>query len=326
MKKRVNVLILSAGRRVELIERFKKAREKLKIESKIVAVDISKIAPAIYFADTFHIIPRISDETYISGLIDVCIKEEIDVIVPTIDTELLKLAHNRTEIENKTNAKILLSNDTVINICRNKNNTQKFFEANGFGVPKQLTFEDLVNSKYAFPLFIKPQDGSSSINTFKINNKEELDFFVKYIDKPIIQEFIEGTEYSVDVFCDFECNPITIVPRVRLATRSGEISKGKIVKDRAIINDVLRILKKLQPVGHITVQCMKTTKGIEYIEINPRFGGGAPMSIDAGADSCENLYRILMGEKLQYNENYEDGVIFVRFDSSIKIDVLEQKI
>ena len=140
------------------------------------------------------------------------------------------------------------------------------------------------------------------------------------IQDPIVQEFIEGEEYTVDVFLDFEGNVITIVPRLRIATRGGEISKGKIIKDREIINDIKRLMKVLKPIGHITVQLMKTQRGIEYIEINPRFGGGAPMSIQSGADSCENLYRLMMGEKLEYNENYRENIMFLRFDKSICLD------
>jgi len=316
----INILILSAGRRVELVERFKKARERLEINSKIIAVDISETAPAIYFADKYYIIPRISDENYIASLIDICNRENISLIVPTIDTELLKLAQNREEIESHTSAKLLLSSMNVVNICRNKNNTQRFFEENGFGVPRLLSKEDIENGVYSYPLFIKPKDGSSSINTFKIENKSELDFFMNYVKEPMVQEFMEGTEYSVDVFCDFDSNPITVVPRIRMAVRGGEIAKGKIVKDLEIITDVKKMLDILKPIGHITIQCMKTNKGIEYIEINPRFGGGAPMSIDAGADSCENLYRLLSGEKLFYNENYNENAVFVRFDSSIMLN------
>lgn len=316
----VNILILSAGRRVELIKCFKKAKEKLNIGGKIVAVDISDMAPAIYFADSLYIIPRISDPGYIDTVIEVCRKENICLIVPTIDTELLKLAEYREEIESKTNAKVLLSSNEVVRICRNKNNTQKFFEKYGFGVPHQLTETEINNGDYSFPLFIKPEDGSSSINTFKITNEIELKFFKDYIDKPIIQEFICGKEFSVDVFCDFEGNPITIVPRERIAMRSGEIAKGRIIKDRDVIYDVRRMIDILKPIGHITIQCMKTENGIEYIEINPRFGGGAPMSIEAGADSCENLYRLICGEKLDYNEDYNDNYTFLRFDDSIMLN------
>ena len=176
--KNINILILSAGRRVELIERFQRAKKSLKLEGNIVAVDITDTAPAIYFADKFYLIPRISEPEYIDSIIDVCVKENISLIIPTIDTELLKLSENRKLIEAETNAKVLLSDDKVIKICRNKNNTQRFFEESGFGVPKLLTNEDIEKGNFSFPLFIKPSNGSSSINTFKITNKKELDFFL----------------------------------------------------------------------------------------------------------------------------------------------------
>ena len=135
-----------------------------------------------------------------------------------------------------------------------------------------------------FPVFIKPVDGSSSINAFKVNSKEELDNYLKLIKKPMIQEYISGEEFTVDVFLDFDSNIISIVPRLRIQVRGGEISKGKIVKNRLVIDEVMKLMKTLKPIGHITVQLMLTDKGIKFIEINPRFGGGAPMSIESGAD------------------------------------------
>ncbi|MBQ3553320.1 MAG: ATP-grasp domain-containing protein [Clostridia bacterium] len=289
----------------------------MQITGKIVAVDASDSAPALYFADKHYLVPRIASDEYIEKLIEICNQEDIDLIVPTIDTELEKLARFRNEIESKTKAMLLLSDDRVVSVCRNKTNTQRFFEEHGFYVPRLITKEDIEQKNYSFPLFIKPLDGSSSVNTFKVENDEQLMFFVKYIKNPMVQEFMQGEEYSVDVFCDFNCKPITVVPRKRLAVRSGEIAKGEIVKDRRVIDDVLRLIDVLRPIGHITIQCMKTQKGIEYIEINPRFGGGAPMSIAAGADSCENLYRLLSGEELSYHEDYQERLLFLRFDKSI---------
>ena len=313
-----NVLILSAGRRVELVECFKRAYKKLKIRSKIIGADISNTAPAIYFTDKYYIIPRIGEKDYIEKIIEICKKEKVKIIVPTIDTELLILSKNKSKIENETDAIVLVSDYNVISICRNKINTQEFFEKNGFGVPKRITNIDEDNIR--FPVFIKPIDGSSSINTFRVNNTEEMKFFNNYIKNPIIQELVEGVEYTVDVFCDFESNPVTIVPRQRIAVRNGEILKGKIVKDKEIIYDVKKLIQILKPIGQITIQCIKNDKQINYIEINPRFGGGAPMSIMAGADSCENIYRLLMGEKLKYTEDYKENIMFLRFDNSIMLD------
>ncbi|MDP1417448.1 ATP-grasp domain-containing protein [Peribacillus simplex] len=318
--KNINILILSAGRRVELIQNFQKAAKKLNVESNIVAGDCSDTAPALYFADRTCKLPRINEPNYISSIIDACNKENIALIVPTIDTDLLLLAENKTNIEKQTNAKVLISDTSVIKICRDKINTQNFLEENSFGVPKMYTNEELTNGDIQFPLFIKPKSGSSSKDIYKVNNSNELKIYKGIVDNPVIQDFMEGEEYTIDVFLDFESNIITIVPRLRMSTRSGEISKGKIVKDREIINDVTKLMKRLKPVGHITVQLMKTKKGIEYIEINPRFGGGAPMSIQSGADSCENLFKLLLGQKLLYNEKYKENLTFLRFDSSICLD------
>lgn len=318
MGKDVNILILSAGRRVELVKLFKETAQKMGITSNVIAADLSDMAPACYFADRFYLIPRIGAPTYLDEIIRICNKEEIALVIPTIDTELLLLAQNKEMLEEKTKARVLISDVSVIEICRNKMNSQRFFEENGFGVPKEI--KDIQEENIQFPVFIKPLDGSSSINAFRVNNQRELEFFYSYIEKPIVQELMVGEEYTIDVFLDFDSHIITMVPRRRLATRSGEIAKGKIVKDREIMEDVTRLMNILKPVGHITVQCMKTEKGIRYIEINPRFGGGAPMAIRAGANSCENLYRLLRGEKLEYNENYKENLLFLRFDDSIMLD------
>ena len=315
-----NILILSAGRRVELVQSFQKAAKRLNLKSNVVAGDCSETAPAIYFADRKAILPRIDEVNYIDEIINVCKREGIRLVIPTIDTDLLLLSEERERIESESGAVVLISSTEVISICRDKINTQKFLEENGFKIPKMYSEEELDSGELEFPLFIKPKSGSSSINTFKVNNIEELATYRSLIKEPIVQDFMEGKEFTVDVFLDFDGNLITVVPRLRMATRSGEISKGKIVKDEEIIEDIKRLVEVLKPIGHITVQLMKTNKGIEYIEINPRFGGGAPMSIQSGADSCENLYRLLMGENLEYNENYRDNIMFFRFDNSICVD------
>lgn len=317
--KEINVLILSVGRRVELVQAFEKAKEILKIRGKIFGGDMDENTPAMKFVDKAFILPRISSENYIESIIKICKDEDIRLIVPTIDTELLKLAENKEKIQKETKAILNISDLEYIKICRDKFLTQEFFEKNGFGTPKLIKEEDILKKQYKFPLFIKPLNGSSSINTFKINNEKEFKFFREYVPNPIIQEYIVGKEYTVDIFSDFKSNPITIVPRERIATRAGEISKGRIVKDKEIIKDIKRLLRVFKSKGHITVQCMKTNDGIKYLEINPRFGGGAPMSITAGANSAQNLYRLLLGEKLIYNENYQEDILCLRYDQAVYI-------
>lgn len=319
-KKDYNILILSAGRRVELVKCFQSARDRLGLSGKVIAADIVQSAPSLQFADKKIILPRIASDGYIQSLIDCCNENNVALVVPTIDTELEILATNKARIESETKSKILVSSYDSVAICCDKYKTAQYFQEHGFGYPRVITKTDLENKMYAFPLFIKPENGSSSINAFKINNEQELRFFLKYVDKPIVQEYIDGTEYTVDCFCDFDGKVITVVPRIRLATRSGEILKGKIDKNADIIADVKKLLQTVGFIGQITVQCfLCADKSIKYVEINPRFGGGAPMSIAVGADSCERLYLLLMGEKLEYFDGYEDGVVFSRFDTSVRI-------
>ena len=138
----------------------------------------------------------------------------------------------------------------------------------------------------------------------------------------IVQPFIEGTEYTVDAFCDFEGNPVLITPRVRLAVRSGEVLKTKICQDKTIIAEMNKIIESFKPCGPITVQLIRDFKtGDDYfIEINPRYGGGAPLSMKAGADSSEVMLKLLSGQKIEYiEEAAEEGAIYSRFDQSIRV-------
>ena len=317
--KNYNVLILSAGRRVELIQSFKQAARKLDIPSTVIAGDAATNAPALYLADRAVQLPRISHPDYLDKIIEVCRREDVALIIPTIDTDLLLLAENKQRIEMETGAIVMISPVEAIHICRDKIRFQRFLEEHDFGAPKMIEVEGVDPSALTYPLFIKPKSGSASINTFKVRNEEELRTYLNVIEDPLLQDFIGGDEYTVDVFVDFRGKIISVCPRLRMETRGGEVSKGRITKDRVIIEDVKRLVYTLGGIGHLTVQLKKDGDVIKYIEVNPRFGGGAPMSIQSGADSCAYLYAQLMNQELAYNEDYVDGLTFLRFDSSICI-------
>lgn len=313
----INILFSSAGRRVELINSFRKAKENMNIKGNFIGIDIDELAPALNFVDKKYIVPRLNSSEFIPTIIDICKKENIALIIPTIDTELEVYSKNKALIEKETNTKVMVSDIDVISKVRDKIATYNFLRREGFDVPRLITEQDIDNKNYTFPLFIKPLDGSSSINAFKIENEKELIFFKDYVPNSMIQEFADGQEYCVDVFSDFNSNIITAVPKLRLAHRSGEITKSKIVKDREIIELSKRLVEVLKPKGEINFDCIKTKDSIKIIEINGRFAGGAPISFKAGANSPENLYKILLGETLEYNENYNDGMIALRFDDAI---------
>lgn len=313
----MKILFTSVGRRVELIQAFKNAAEKLNMKLEIYGADITESAPALYFCDYTVIVPRINDSNYIPELQQICKEKKIDALIPTIDTDLLLLAQNKRIFGD---TKVIISNPEKIKICRDKRLTAEYFESVGLKSPHPVS--DWNEYKEGYPAFIKPKDGSSSIFAYKVKNKMELQSFSEQVPDYIIQPFIEGTEYTVDIFCDFEGKPIYITPRIRLAVRSGEVLKTEIVQDQKIIDETKQLLIDYRPCGQITVQLIREKKTGKdyYIEINPRFGGGAPLTIKAGADSAEALLRLLAGEKLEYvAEAAVDGAIYSRYDQSVRV-------
>ena len=313
----MKILFTSVGRRVELIQAFRNAAEKNEINLELIGADISLTAPALYFCDTKIQTPQISDPDYIPFLVSYCSKHSIDALIPTIDTDLLLLAENKDHFEG---TRVIISSPDSIRLCRDKRLTADFFQRVGVKCP--IPVDNYRNYEQGFPAFIKPKDGSSSINAYKVNNQEELKSYANMVPDYIVQPFIEGTEYTVDAFCDFDGTPVLITPRIRLAVRSGEVLKTKICQDKTIIAEMKTIIESFKPCGPITVQLIRDLKSGDdyYIEINPRYGGGAPLSIKAGADSSEVMLKILNGYKFEYQEAAaEDGAVYSRFDQSIKV-------
>lgn len=316
----MKILFTSIGRRVELVQAFKAAAARLKLELVIYGADISQSAPALQFCDKKVTVPRINSDDYIPALADICEREKIDALVPTIDTDLLLLSKNK-QIFEKIGTLAVISKADKIALCRDKRFTAEYFRSVGLNSP--LPTDDYKKYSSGFPAFIKPKDGSSSIFAYKVNNRQELESYARQVPDYIVQPFIEGTEYTVDVFCDFHGNPIHITPRVRLAVRAGEVLKTRITQDEKIIEEVKQLILDYKPCGAITLQLIRDNKTQDdyYIEINPRFGGGAPLSIKAGADSAEAMLRLLQGEKLSFVDGAaEDGAVYSRFDQSVRVE------
>lgn len=310
-------MITSVGRRVELVQAFRKAADDLGMSLVLYGADCSETAPALFFCDRQIPTCPISDKRYIPKLLEVCREEKIDALIPTIDTDLLPLARAKALFEAE-GTKVFVSTEEKIRLCRDKRLTAEYLLSLGLKTPRPADGWQ----KYAggYPCFIKPLDGSSSIDAYKISCEAELKEFSKRIPGSIIQQFIEGTEYTVDVFCDYEGSPLLITPRVRLAIRGGEVLKTEITQDDRIIEECLRIITDFKFCGGAAIQLIRQREtGDDYfIEINPRFGGGAPLSVKAGADSARMLLLGLSGERPEYAPHAaRNGEQYSRFDQSV---------
>lgn len=313
-----NILITSAGKRVALTRYFKETLSRFYPEAKVFTTDLNpQMAPAGYVSDGCFQVPRVADEDYPATLWRICEEHGVGMVIATIDTELLLLADLKADFARR-GIHVMVSDRAFVEVCRDKRHTGAFFERHGIRVPKEV-------DKYhpTFPLFAKPYDGSLSANLHYIKTADELTpdiladpklLFMEYIDKKVYKE------YTVDMYFGRDYRVKCIVPRDRIEIRAGEINKGRAVK-----NEILTFLKEKMGrvegcVGCICVQLFfnPETKDMVGIEINPRFGGGYPLSYMAGGNFPELLIReYFMDEPVDYAEQWQDGMLMLRYDDAI---------
>lgn len=313
----MHILFTGVGRRIELIQAFRNAALVLNKDLKIFGADMAGTAPALAYCDYTRKVVAMKDPNYIQRLLDICKADRIDLLIPTIDTDLLILAENKNRFET-IGTKVMISSPDKITICRDKNNTSQFFVDCGLHAP--MPVNDWKEYRGGFPAFIKPKDGSSSINAFKVNSIEELEVYAAQVEDYIVQPFVSGREYTIDIFCDFDGTPLSIVPRERLQVRAGEVLKTQITMDAKMIDEAKALCSSFKPCGPMTVQLIRDVEGVDwFIEINPRYGGGAPLSMKAGARSAEAVLKIIDNEPVGYQAGIADGAVYSRFDQSVCI-------
>lgn len=319
----MRILFTGVGRRIELIQAFREAALVLDKKLKIYGEDLTLTAPALAYCDEVRQIAGIGEPNYIDDLLKVCKDDNIDLLIPTIDTGLLILAENRERFDT-IGTKAMISSREMVKLCRDKNLTFQFFVDCGLHAPMPVNDWEKYNSGY--PAFIKPKDGSSSINAFKVENERKLEIYANQIKDYIVQPFVSGREYTIDIFCDWDGNPVSIVPRERLQVRAGEVNKTKIFMDEQMIDESRQLCAAFKPCGAITVQLIRDESGVDwFIEINPRYGGGAPLSMKAGGRSAETVLRLLDGERIE-EQKIADGAVYSRFDQSVCVDEGKSKI
>jgi len=311
-----NILITSAGRRVSLVKNFQDTLKQFNSNGKVFTTDMNpSMSSACQISDAYFKVPRVTDKDYLKILKKYCIDNDISIVVPTIDTELHILADARN-IFLKDNIFIAISTKEICDIFYLKDTTEKFFLKNNFDTPRSINNIAICS----YPIFAKLNNSSCSIGAQIVYTPEVAKELSK--DKNyVFQECIQGDEYTVDVFIDRKGDVISIVPRQRLEIRAGEVSKAKAVKSQNIINVIKMLCKSLTGAyGCLTIQLFEMEDRIVFIEINPRFGGGYPLSPLSGANFAEYLIKDYLDMDLSYNENWIDGNIMLRYDAEVIIN------
>jgi carbamoyl-phosphate synthase large subunit len=316
-----NILFSSVGKRVELVNIFKKEIESLSLDIKIIGTDADPDwSPACYVCDKFESVPYISNGGFIQTILDICDRENIGVIIPTIDTELLLYAENRS-LFSERGIEIILSDERTIRIFRDKLKAFELFEAKNIPTPKTylLTPELIENIDLNGSYIAKPSAGSCSVGLMLNPTKDDLFKAIDGGEPYILQEKLFGKEYTVNCFISNEGKLVAAIPHYRYKVRAGEVSFG-ITERLAVLDDFAKQIVEMNCglAGPFCFQAIVDSSGSSgVIELNPRFGGGYPLANQAGG----RMARWILEQSFSLDKSYESewisGLRMMRYDAAI---------
>jgi carbamoyl-phosphate synthase large subunit len=317
---RLTVLFTCIGRRVSLLNSFRRAARQLKVDASFCGTDATALSSALQLCDKGFPVRPVTHCNYIKQLLSIVKSNKVNLLVPTVDLDLRLLAENKPRFA-AMGCAVLISDPAVVDICQDKRKTYRFLRKHGFDTPATMSVRTaLSKKKLNWPCFLKPWDGYASRGNAVANNRRELLFFANRIPNAICQEFIEGIEHTCDVYVDFDLNVRCVVPRKRIEVRAGEVSKGQVVKHDLMMNEAARLVETLGAgPGVITIQLFLTPdKKIKFVEINPRFGGGVPLAIRAGADFPKWILQELSGKKTRIKfDGFKENLTMLRYDAEV---------
>ena len=313
----MNILILSAGTRNKIVQYFRKA---LAGRGLVIATDCSDIAPAIYDADRFHIVPRMTEPGYLDVILKICEEENVTGVLSLIDPELSLLAQNREKFA-AVGTTVIGSSFELCEMSLDKFRMYNWLTAHRYRcaksyMNKEAFFADVAAGLISYPVFVKPARGSASISISKVYDRETIELLFAHEDGLMIQEFLDGQEIGADVYIDMVSHEVvSIFTKKKLKMRAGETDKAVSFKDEKLFALIERFVKEAGYNGQIDIDIFEVNGEYYISEVNPRFGGGYPHAYESGVDHMKLILNNLEGKA---NDSvigrYEIGTVMMKYN------------
>lgn len=309
----INILILSAGTRNKIVQYFKKA---LQGKGNVIATDMSNLAPAVYEADKFYQVPRMTEEGYIDKIFDICVKEKITGVLSLIDPELSLLAANEDRFA-ELGVTVIGSSYGLCEMSLDKYQMYEWLIEHDYKCARSfMSFDEFKASGVNYPVFVKPARGSASIAIAKADDEKTARFLFDQRKGMMVQEFLKGQEIGTDVYIDMVSGEIvSIFTKKKIVMRAGETDKAVSFKDAKLFELIERFVKEAGYRGQIDIDIFDVDGEYYISEVNPRFGGGYPHAYESGANHMKLIVENLAGKS---NESvigqYEDGTYMMKYN------------
>jgi carbamoyl-phosphate synthase large subunit len=303
------VLFTCAGQRVDIVSAFGRAG------AFTVAADANPLAPALYHADRYALVPRIDDPDYVPALRGLVEQHDVRLVVPLTDLDQHILA------EADLGAVALVPEVDVCVAMGDKWRAHELFLERGVPTPEGWLPGELPQDT-PFPVLVKARVGFGSRNIFRCDTVEELAFYLRRtpVDS-FVQAFCTGEEFSIDVFSDLEARCLNAIPRTMIESKGGESIKGMTIRDAELIEFGRRVAETIGIKGPANVQCFREPDGSLLVtDVNPRFGGGFPLPHAAGGRYPELALALARGERPEPRlGEFREGVVMTRFFSQLTL-------
>lgn len=313
----MNILILSAGTRDKVVQYFKK---ELGDRGRIIATDCSNLAPAVYDADAFYLVPRITAPGYLDVILDICKKEQITGVFSLIDPELSMLAKERDRFLAVGTTPIISDYD-LVETCFDKFRMYELLQKMQIPtgkcyVEKEAFYQAVERGEISYPVFVKPVKGSASIHINKINSAKEIEVLFDLYDDLMIQEFMDGQEYGADVYIDMisgKCTDIFIKKKIKM--RAGETDKSVSIKDEKLFELIRKFAEDCGFRGMIDIDIFEIGDTYYISEVNPRFGGGYPHAYACGVNMPKAVITNLAGQENKVRiGSYAENICMMKYN------------
>jgi carbamoyl-phosphate synthase large subunit len=297
MERQVTVLVTSAGS-APAVAVITALREQQEIPVRVVAADMDPLSVGFHLSDASVVVPAADDLAFEATLLRICRDQGVSVIFPIIDEELQVFADAAARFA--TDGITVVGNaPEVVRTAKDKWRTYQWCRQHEVPTPRTWLATELPSS-LSYPLIVKPRSGRGSVGVRVVESSDELRAHLDRSDEWLVQEYVKGPEFTVDIVAVREGRVISAVPRERLVTKAGMCVKGRTVNEPRLLERAVQVAEEFGLTPRGNVQFCRSVRDDEYylIEINPKFGAGLPLTTAAGVNMPLLLLKMLRGEAI----------------------------
>ncbi len=285
----------------------------------VFAADMDGWASGLYLVPAVQrrLLPPGRDDDFVPALARMVQEDRLDLVISTVDVELVAVAGRREEL---APAVLAAPSEDTLNTALDKLALAERCESTGRAPRTVLAGPDAAAIEWEFPVFAKPRQGAGSRGIRLVPDRAALDA-LPLDEGLIVQDFLPGEEYSVDVIADANGHVVAAVPRTRARVDSGVAIAGRTVHDPELEETAASVARAIGLVGVANVQLRRDRTGrAVLLEVNPRFPGALPLTIAAGVDIPSLVVDLFLGQPLPETVPFRE-IAFVRFLEDVIVDI-----